>query len=316
MSTSTFPVTAIDTPTNPTATNFTNSPSLSAGQTLQNDAIVAIETKIGIDSSAVTSTLDYKLKSTSSLDPGHLHSANGLNAALLSGWFEPTETWTYVSSVSFTVPTDLTLRFQAGDKIRWKQGGSYKYGWVKTATYSAPNTTVTTIGFSSYTFASATITNNGYSKMEFPAGFPSLDTFNARAYRNSAATVSTGSIQKINYDTTAFNTGTFFDVVTNNRFNVPVDGYYQVTVTNQIAALTAAHRIGAYIYKNGSEDAENLSADSATLTISSTCTALLKCAAGDYLEGFVFQDSGGTLSLDNDPRQTYISIAFIRLSLS
>lgn len=37
------------------------------------DAIVALETKLGVDSSAVTSTIDYKLKSTSSIDPGHKH---------------------------------------------------------------------------------------------------------------------------------------------------------------------------------------------------------------------------------------------------
>lgn len=37
------------------------------------DAVLAIETKVGVDSSIVTTTIDYKLKSTSSIDPGHKH---------------------------------------------------------------------------------------------------------------------------------------------------------------------------------------------------------------------------------------------------
>ena len=65
MSTSAFPG-ALDTYTNPTATNTTNNPSLAAGQTLQNDSLAALETKIGVDGSAVTTTLDYKVKNAAS----------------------------------------------------------------------------------------------------------------------------------------------------------------------------------------------------------------------------------------------------------
>lgn len=39
----------------------------------QQDAIIALQTKLGIDNSVDTTTIDYKLKSTSSLDPGHKH---------------------------------------------------------------------------------------------------------------------------------------------------------------------------------------------------------------------------------------------------
>ena len=46
-------------------------------------AIEAIETKIGIDSSAVATSLDYLLKHTSSLDPGHKHTlADGASDVL------------------------------------------------------------------------------------------------------------------------------------------------------------------------------------------------------------------------------------------
>ena len=47
---------------NPTATQDTNSPSLSAGQGLQNDAVIALETKLGTGSSTPSGT--YALVST------------------------------------------------------------------------------------------------------------------------------------------------------------------------------------------------------------------------------------------------------------
>jgi hypothetical protein len=65
MSTSTFP-TSLDSYTNPSSTNAVNSPSLAAGQTLQNDSLAALETKIGIDNSSVTTTIDYKVKNAAS----------------------------------------------------------------------------------------------------------------------------------------------------------------------------------------------------------------------------------------------------------
>lgn len=46
------------------------------------DSVIALETKVGADSSAVTSTIDYKLKSTSSVDPGHKHTTSSITLAL------------------------------------------------------------------------------------------------------------------------------------------------------------------------------------------------------------------------------------------
>lgn len=37
------------------------------------DAVIALETKVGVNSSAVTSTIDYKLTNSSSINPGHKH---------------------------------------------------------------------------------------------------------------------------------------------------------------------------------------------------------------------------------------------------
>lgn len=60
-----FP-TSLDSLTNPNSTDGQNSPSHSTQHSNANDAIEALETKVGVNSSAVTTTHDYKLSSVTS----------------------------------------------------------------------------------------------------------------------------------------------------------------------------------------------------------------------------------------------------------
>lgn len=48
------------------------------------DAVVALETKVGADSSAVTTSIDYLLKNTSSVDPGHHHTDTSIDSLAFS----------------------------------------------------------------------------------------------------------------------------------------------------------------------------------------------------------------------------------------
>ncbi len=77
--TSNFP-TSLDNldPTRGTDSDRLSSPNHVTHHTNEDDAIEALEAKVGVDGSAVTTSLDYKLKSTSSSNPGHKHTlANG-----------------------------------------------------------------------------------------------------------------------------------------------------------------------------------------------------------------------------------------------
>lgn len=67
--------------TNPTATQLMNSPSHSTIESNQNNEVIAIETKLGVDGSVDTTTIDYKLKSTASIDPGHKHTVSSLSVS-------------------------------------------------------------------------------------------------------------------------------------------------------------------------------------------------------------------------------------------
>lgn len=87
----TYPTT-IDSLTNPLSTDTLDSPSHSGQHSDINDAIEALETKIGVDSSAVTTSIDYKLTNASSSNPGHKHT-------LTNGASDLTSTSTEVDAV-------------------------------------------------------------------------------------------------------------------------------------------------------------------------------------------------------------------------
>lgn len=98
---------------------------------------------------------------------------SGLLAAIQANdWIKVTGTWTYASATTITIPSDGTTTYQRGDRLRFKQGGAYKYF----AVYSVTSTLLTIIGNADYTLANAAITDVYYSRVNSPFGWP--DMFN------------------------------------------------------------------------------------------------------------------------------------------
>lgn len=89
-----------------------------------------------------------------------------------NGWILSNETWTYASSQTVTISGDVTSKYQKGDKVSWTQDSTNKYGHILSVTYADPNTTLTIVTNNDYTFANSTITNNSYSRLDLPYGFP------------------------------------------------------------------------------------------------------------------------------------------------
>ena len=87
------------------------------------------------------------------------------------GWLKSRVAWTYASATTFTCPGDYTLVFHKGTKLYWTQTTA-KYAYVQSVSYSAPNTTVTINGGSSYTVANAAVVSPYYSYADRPQGFP------------------------------------------------------------------------------------------------------------------------------------------------
>jgi len=108
---------------------------LAAHMNLVQTAIESIEAKLGVDSSAVATSLDYLLKSASSVDPGHLHSVYG--NFITSG----RKLWLYEN----TAPTGWTI-VAVTDSVLAVKGGFQAYnvtGGQTAGTWTQPNHTHT-----------------------------------------------------------------------------------------------------------------------------------------------------------------------------
>jgi hypothetical protein len=93
----------------------------------------------------------------------------------LGGWIPTLESWSYASATTITVPSDATIKYNIGDKIRLRQGGSYKYFYI----VGVSSTTLTVTGGSDYSVANAIITDNYFSRVVSPLDFPQWFNYDA-----------------------------------------------------------------------------------------------------------------------------------------
>lgn len=93
------------------------------------------------------------------------------------GWVSNLDTWTYASASTFTISGDETAVYTKGTRLRFKQGGAYKYAVVVDSAYDLTNTTVTIAINTDHVIANAAITANDYSYESNPQGYPTLFNF-------------------------------------------------------------------------------------------------------------------------------------------
>ena len=89
-------------------------------------------------------------------------------SAIETGWIDVSETWTYASATTITVPSGATSKYQKGDKIKITNNSATKYFYI----VSVADTVLTVTGGSDYTVHDSAITSPYFSKIENPQGFP------------------------------------------------------------------------------------------------------------------------------------------------
>lgn len=97
-----------------------------------------------------------------------------LTTVIYHGWRTDSAAWSYSSSYVFTISSivDLAAVYRKGVKVRYKQGGSYKYGIILSSSFSPPNQTINLDPDNSDAIANSAITDNAISSIENPEGFP------------------------------------------------------------------------------------------------------------------------------------------------
>lgn len=86
----------------------------------------------------------------------------------LDGWNLVSDTWSYSASNKITVPSGAQSKYPNYCKIRWKQGGAFKYAYAK----ATSDTELTIYAGSDYSVANSAITDVYYSVSECPLAFP------------------------------------------------------------------------------------------------------------------------------------------------
>lgn len=153
------------------------------------------------------------------------------------GWQLVSDSWSYASVTTITVPTGAASLYQIGDKIKLTQTTA-KY-FIVTA---VADTLLTVTGGSDYSVANAAITSPYYSHSDYPLGWPS--------YFNYACTGPTGATITARFTTY----GRTVDVVIRgavtgamNWTNMPT---LPIACSASAASLdsdAAAHGVGGYL---------------------------------------------------------------------
>jgi hypothetical protein len=92
----------------------------------------------------------------------------GANGAPVSGWTPITGTFTYASASTINVSSGAAAIYGKGDRIKWLEGATQKYGVIAVVA----DTLLTIAVNTDYVVTSTTLTSPNYSHQENPIGYP------------------------------------------------------------------------------------------------------------------------------------------------
>ena len=129
-------------------------------------------------------------------------------------------------------------------------------------------------------------------------------------YLSGNQTITTGaSGEKLAHDTEVYDVGSGYDNVTNFRFTAAVAGLYSFTGAVRYTAMADASRVQTWIMKNGNTDLgiHELQTAGALASCSIVHTGPVRLAAGDYVEHWTYQNSGGDEDVITDSEASFFA---------
>lgn len=142
-------------------------------------------------------------------------------------------------------------------------------------------------------------------------GKSSQPTFSA--HRTSNQSITTGSEQKCQFNIVGWDTGSYYDNVTNFRYTPLVAGKYLITLITEIENLADGNLHYNAIYKNGSVyqyGTFNVQG-AAGNTVNSLSTLIDFNGTTDYVEAYVFHNNAGSQNLNGTATQSRFQAARI-----
>lgn len=282
--TTNFP-TSLDTLTNPTSGSDPSVVGHASQHANANDAIEALQAKLGIGASTPTN--------------GNLLVGTGVGSAT---WSKAAPTGTIVGTTDSQTLTNKTLTSPT----------------INTPTINNPTLNTNTV--SEYTAANgvavdglnikdgklntnnSVVTTNITDDAVTPAKISALDVaqnpiynpYKFRAYLAANITSVAATVTKMPLAAELFDTNSNYDALTNYRYTVPVSGFYflqgQMATTTTRAELT--------ILKNGAEISRGNDFTTASTNNSPAVSTFLQLTVGDYVELHYFTTSATTINGD------------------
>lgn len=122
----------------------------------------------------------------------------------------------------------------------------------------------------------------------------------ASIYRNATQTINNVTSTPVTLDTVAYNDVGMWNVASPTKIVIPVAGYYALTATVTWAISAAGTWRSNSIYKNGGTvlSQANFPPDpAAVINLAFTTGCFASLNTGDYIEMYVYQNSGGTMNI-------------------
>jgi hypothetical protein len=136
----------------------------------------------------------------------------------------------------------------------------------------------------------------------------------ASAWKNPQQAISNNTTTALSFESENFDTNAFHNNSTNNsRFTIPSGkaGYYLVTASVAFAASSTGIR-SVYVYKNGANaNYTSQVVSAASVYTISNINYTINLAVGDYIEIFVYQNSGGSLDVVDGVNYTTAAVSFL-----
>lgn len=133
-----------------------------------------------------------------------------------------------------------------------------------------------------------------------------------RAYRDtSAQSFNQNTWTKIQFNAESFDTDSCFDSTTNYRFTPTKAGYYEIVLAGYVQQTEGNKTCAVGIYKNGTLYARTMQVMDTEPAGSGSDIVYLN-GTTDYVEGYVFSESGTSRQVYNASSASYFSGVWIR----
>lgn len=131
----------------------------------------------------------------------------------------------------------------------------------------------------------------------------------AKLIRAAAQSIPNGSTTKIAFDAEEFDIGNIGDSATSDRFVIAKSGKYLVSLSLRVPGLDANQSTTLSLYKNGTPlRAQTQYGHGSNGSPGLSITTTLSLAAGDYLEMYIAQSSGGAQNTDTATQKPEMSV--------